>query len=250
MTPTGCSAPRGVRSTPLPFPPPDARSPLRWPGIFSLLLLAGCMHPTTAPRDWVVEAQDPTTTVRYEADGTIDIDSPRGVSLWHRRELRGPVRISFEAMAVSANGPNDQVSDLNAFWMATDPKAPGGSVFAARRTGKFEDYDTLTTYYVGIGGNRNTTTRMRRYTGVPGDRPLLPEHDRAGAADMLQAGRWTRITLIADGGRIAVERDGQPLFEMRDPAPYRRGWFAIRTTQSHLKIRDLRISHPTGQDRP
>ena len=41
-----------------------------------------------------------------------------GVTVWLTHELAGPVRIDFEAMAVSAGGPNDQVSDLNVFWMA------------------------------------------------------------------------------------------------------------------------------------
>lgn len=164
------------------------------------------------------------------------------MTIWYVKRLTGSVRIAFEAMAVSAGGANDRVSDLNAFWMATDPAVADGSVFASPRSGRFEDYDTLTTYYVGIGGNANTTTRMRRYVGRAGDRPLLPEHDRADAPALLQPNRWTRIVLIADGERIAVERDGMPLFTMRDAAPYRSGWFAIRTTQSHLRIRGVRVS--------
>jgi hypothetical protein len=29
-------------------------------------------------------------------------------------------------------------------------------------------------YYVGIGGNRNTTTRLRRYVGTPASAPPAP----------------------------------------------------------------------------
>ncbi|MEP9402315.1 DUF6250 domain-containing protein [Sphingomonas silueang] len=206
-------------------------------------LLGSCVH-APAPADWRIEAEDPAARVTFLPGGAIDIDSARGLSLWYAKRLDGPVRIAFTATAVSAGGPNDQVSDLNAFWMARDPAAADGSVFAAKRSGRFEDYDTLTTYYVGIGGNRNTTTRMRRYVGRPGVRPLLPEHDRGDHPALLQANVPTRIVLIADGARIAVERDGRPLFTLRDPAPYRSGWFAIRTTQSHLRIRDLRITRP------
>ncbi|PXA98095.1 Tat pathway signal sequence domain protein [Nostoc sp. 3335mG] len=209
--------------------------------ILPALALAGCVHSAT-PIGWTIEAESPQARVQYLPGGVVDIDTPRGLSLWYPDRLDGPVRIAFDAMAVSAGGPNDQVSDLNAFWMATDPAAPHGSVLGNRRTGRFEDYDTLTTYYVGIGGNRNTTTRMRRYTGRPGDRPLLPQHDRADVAALLQPNRWTRIVLIADGAEIAVERDGRRLFTMRDPQPYRSGWFALRTTQSHLRIRRLRIT--------
>ena len=211
-------------------------------GGWCLSLLAGCAPVERPARvGWVTEAADPRATVAFLPGGVVDIDTPAGLTLWHPQRLDGPVRITFDAMAVSTGGPNDQVSDLNAFWMATDPA--GGAV-VGRRSGRFEDYDTLTTYYVGIGGNRNTTTRLRRYTGRAGDRPLLPEHDRSAAADMLVPNRWTRIVLIADGRRIAVERDGQRLFSLDDPQPYRRGWFAIRTTQSHLRIRGVTISRP------
>ncbi len=232
------------RDRPLPFGlPPSARSSLRRSGIVLSALLAGCVHPPAAS-DWRVEAEDPAARVAFAPDGSIDIDTAKGLTLWYARPLDGPVRIAFTATAVAAGGPNDQVSDLNAFWMARDPAAPDGSVLAARRSGRFEDYDTLATYYVGIGGNRNTTTRMRRYVARAGVRPLLPEHDRSDPPAMLRPNVPTRIVLIADGERIAVERDGTPLFALRDAAPYRSGWFAIRTTQSHLRIEQLRITRP------
>jgi hypothetical protein len=212
-------------------------------GVFLCLTLAGAAP--LAARDvpmrvqaWRIEAESPAARVRGER-GVIDIDTPGGLTLWYPHQLRGPVTISFEAKAVVAGGANDHVSDLNAFWMATGP----GGAAPARRSGKFEDYDTLLTYYVGIGGNRNTSTRMRRYVGRVGDRPLLPQHDRADPASLLVPNRWTRIRLIAAASRIAVERDGVTLFTLADPAPYRRGWFGLRTTASHLRIRRVRITH-------
>jgi hypothetical protein len=176
--------------------------------------------------------------------GLLDIDTPKGLTLWFLPKLTGPIAIDYEVRAVSAGGPHDEVSDVNAFWMATDPAAPGGSVLQKRRCGVFEDYDLLRTYYVGIGGNRNTTTRMRRYVGKAGQRPLLPEHDRSGKADMLEPNRWFRLRLIADGQRIAVERDGVTLFNMTDDTPYRHGHFGVRTTQSHIQLRNFSISRP------
>jgi hypothetical protein len=196
------------------------------------------------PPGWVAEAQDPATRITTR-HGVIDIDSPRGVTLWSPRALSGPTTIRFQAMAVAAGGPQDQVSDLNAFWMAaeTDGSSPLG-----RRAGRFEEYDTLRMYYVGIGGNRNTTTRLRRYVGQAGVRPLLPAHDRADAPALLRPNVWTRITLVADGHHIAVRRDGALLFTLDDPAPYVSGWFGLRTTFSHLRIRRLTIS--TGTPHP
>ncbi|MCU6453716.1 DUF6250 domain-containing protein [Sphingomonas sp. A2-49] len=189
--------------------------------------------------DWRIEGESPDAHVT-ERDGVIDIDTPKGLTLWWRRPVVGPVTIRFEAMAVAAGGANDRVSDLNAFWMATN--RDGGSVLAHRRSGAFAAYDDLKTYYVGIGGNGNTTTRLRRYVGEPGNRPLLPEHDLATPAAMLRPDVWTRIALIADGGRIAVMRDGRPLFALADPRPYTRGHWALRTTWSHLRIRRVTVT--------
>ncbi|RHW17454.1 Tat pathway signal sequence domain protein [Sphingomonas gilva] len=223
-----------------------ARSSSRRPGfLFALAgLLAACAPVATATSDrsaWRIEAESPEAVVRFDA-GVIDIDTPRGLSLWYRQALTAPVTISFEAMAVAEGGANDEVSDLNAFWMATNED--GTPVLDRTRSGAFAEYDTLRTYYVGIGGNRNTTTRFRRYIGKPGDRPLLPEHDRGDQAAMLVPNRWMRIALIADGRRIAVRRDGELLFALDDPEPYTRGHFAIRTTKSHIRIRNLEITRP------
>ena len=118
-------------------------------------------------------------------------------------------------------------------------------VYARPRSGKFADYDDLVTYYVGLGGNRNTTTRFRRYVGEPGNRPLLARHDLRDRTAMLVPNRRELIRLIADGTRIEFQRNGQPLFHLTDAAPYTSGWFALRTTCSHLRIRTLRIRRPT-----
>lgn len=190
---------------------------------------------------WVIEAEKPATVTAKH--GVLDIVAPAGFTAWFKRELRGPVAISYEAQAVSAGGSFDRVSDLNAFWMARE--ADGGSPLEHPRSGAFADYDTLKTYYVGQGGNTNTTTRFRRYVGRPGDRPLLPQHDHAAADEMLTPNRWTSVRLVADGERIEYWSDGRRLFEHRDSEPYTRGWFGLRTTQSHLRIRSFAV-HALG----
>jgi hypothetical protein len=83
-----------------------------------LLLLPLAAH-AAPPKGWVVEAEDPAATVN-ETHGVIDIDSAKGITLWSPQRLSGPTAIRFDAMAVAAGGPNDKVSDLNAFWMATE----------------------------------------------------------------------------------------------------------------------------------
>ena len=140
---------------------------------------------------------------------------------------------------MSAGGPDDQVSDLNVFWMATN--ADGSAPASRNREGQFTAYDDLRTYYVGLGGNRNTTTRFRRYIGDPDVRPLLPEHDLSRQDALLVANRPQRITLLADGSHIEYRRNDVTLFDFEDAAPYTFGWFGLRTTYSHLHIQSLRI---------
>lgn len=188
---------------------------------------------------WLLQAHQPGRVAA--AGGILDIDVPAGTSLWFRQRLSGPIAIRYEAQAVSEGGPNDRVSDLNAFWMATDPAAPDGNALARPRSGKFEDYDTLKTYYVGQGGNWNKTTRFRRYIGRQDDRPLLPENDRQDPADMLVANRWQMISLVAAGPMIRYYNDDRLLFDYHDPAPYTQGHFALRTTKSHLRIRAFKV---------
>ncbi|MGC3988594.1 MAG: DUF6250 domain-containing protein [Chthoniobacteraceae bacterium] len=173
-------------------------------------------------------------------DGTLTVDVPGGCSLWFKSKLDGPVLIQYEATAVSQGGGNDRVSDLNCFWMARDSRSPA-NVFATARTGKFSDYNQLLTYYAGIGGNSNKTTRFRRYIGDAVNRPLRPQDDLPDAADLLQPNRSQTIQLVADGPLIQLFRDGKKLFEMNDPAPYTSGWFALRTVQSHLTFRHFRV---------
>lgn len=188
---------------------------------------------------WRLEAQVPSRV--SAVDGVLDIDTAEGFTAWFASRLSGPVIIEYEAQAVSEGGVNDQVSDLNAFWMATDPARPG-DLLAQPRSGAFADYDTLRTYYVGQGGNRNTTTRFRRYIGAAGNRPILPEHDLSGLSDMLIPNRWQTVRLVAFGPLVQYWRDDQKVFEFKDPEPYTQGWFGIRTTKNHLRVRNLRIS--------
>lgn len=177
-------------------------------------------------------------------EGVLEIDVPAGATLWFKLEFSGPVAITFVATAIAAGGPNDRVSDMNTFWMARNKD--GSAPFTQSRSGAFADYNDLLTYYVGLGGNSNTTTRFRRYIGDPISRPLLPEHDLASVGVLLVPNRPQTITMIADGPRIEYWRDGVRLLSYDDPAPYTKGWFAIRTVQSHLRIERLRV-HRVGE---
>jgi hypothetical protein len=196
--------------------------------------------------NWVAEVERPG---RIEArDGVLTIDVPAGCTLWFKQELSGPVSIEYDAKMIQAGGPNDRVSDLNCFWMATDARSPG-DFFAAKRSGKFAGYDQLRTYYVGQGGNSNSTTRFRRYIGKQDLRPLLPEHDLKDPPLLLRANVNQAIQLIASGSRIQYLRDGKMIFDFHDRQPYTRGYFGFRTTKSHVELRRFRVTRLTGNER-
>jgi hypothetical protein len=216
-------------------------------------VLSGCATRTGEPRlgsllasddfqsglkQWSFELERPGTV--RAADGALDIDVPAGATLWFKQELHGSVAIIFEATVIAAGGPNDRVSDMNVFWMARN-KDGEAAPFARARSGAFADYNDLLTYYVGLGGNTNTTTRFRRYIGDPVLRPLLPEHDLSSPQALLVANHKQTIMLIANGTHIEYWRDGVQLLHYEDPAPYRNGWFALRTVQSHLRVERLRV---------
>ena len=189
-------------------------------------------------RAWTSELEQPgKVEARY---GLLSIDVPAGCTVWFRPELAGPLLIQYQARMVQAGGPNDRVSDLNAFWMATDSRSPA-DLFATRRSGKFADYNQLRTYYVGQGGNGNTTTRFRRYIGDAEERPLLPEHDLSTPGLLLRPNVWQTVQLVAMGNRIQYYRNGILIFDFTDPAPYTRGHFGFRTTRSHVELRNFAV---------
>ena len=183
--------------------------------------------PGDLDRQWLVEAE---SGGRVEAGGgRLEIDVPAGCTVWFKRAVEGPVEIEYDVTAVGAGGTNDRVSDVNCFWMARDARSPG-DLFATKRGGKFEEYNPLRGYYVGLGGNWNTTTRFRRYIGDPQTRPLLPEHDLRQPQDLLVPNVSQHIRLVARGVVIQFWRDGRKVFEMIDPQPYTSGGFGLRTT--------------------
>lgn len=189
--------------------------------------------------DWVVELEKPG--IVEARSGTLEIDVPAGCTVWYKQKLTSPVTIQYEAEVVQHGGPHDRVSDLNCFWMATDTRSPA-DFFAKARSGKFPDYNQLRTYYVGQGGNTNSTTRFRRYIGEQDNRPLLPQHDLRDASVLLKPNVVQNIRITVSDGRTQYSNNGRTIFDFQDPEPYSSGYFGFRTTQSHLRIRHFRVS--------
>jgi hypothetical protein len=214
-------------------------------GLVVVGLTAGVSAQALAPDvpGWVVE-QQPGGTVTLK-DGVLVINDAGGCTVWWREKMKAPVKISYRAKVTGG----ERVSDLNCFWMATDPRTDAHGDFFAKDSGRdgiFAHYDGLRTYYVGCGGNGNTTTRFRRYDGK-GARPLLPEHDKQTEEFLLEDGReyLIEIAVTADG-LTTWSRDGAVVFSYRDPEPLREGWFGFRTVWSRIEVREFKVVKPGG----
>jgi rhamnogalacturonan endolyase len=182
---------------------------------------------------YVAEYAHKAGNVVENRDGRLLMDVDGGVTVWLDRPLSGNLLIRFTRRVVVDGGRNDRLSDLNVFWMARDPKR--ADLFT--RSGRFEDYDDLALYYVGIGGNGNTTTRLRRYGD--GVRALVGEY--TDTAHLLAPNRDYRIEIAVYDGCTRVRVDGADWFTYRDPHPLTTGYLGLRTTWSRQTVDDLTI---------
>lgn len=218
---------------------------------------------------WRIEQEapgDPASTVRVRG-GELTLDTPRGLTVWLATPLRGHYEIIYSRTVLDCGGPNDRVSDVNQFWLANPviPTTSQGQAVASAdggaglsptqqaltrpalapaapfgRSGRLSDYDDLSLYYVGIGGNGNTTTRFRRYDGTAA-RPLLKEY--LSPDYLLQPNHRYRIRTVVDGQGTRLYVDGKLYFGATTSVP-ESGYFAFRTTESrqiisHFSIRKL-----------
>lgn len=186
---------------------------------------------------WAVELQDGGTVTAER--GVLDIDVPSGATVWFRQRLDGPYVLAYTATPVSAGGANDRVSDLNNFWNAVDVRSPD-DIFATVRGGALAEYDYLKTYYAGYGANYNTTTRLRRYVGEPGVRPLICDYTEP----LLVANEPNHVRIVSDGSRVQWWNNGRFVFDYVDPEPYTSGHFAFRTVWSHFRITGFAVRRP------
>ena len=197
---------------------------------------------------WVPESESPETRILQFGD-TLDITAPKGLSLWWDEPLTAPCTISYRACVVMADGSCDRLSDLNCFWMATTPEGLSPLQTLSTRKGRFAEHYRLQCYYLGYGGNHNTTTRFRRYDGdslAVADSthrpPILKEY--TDPAHLLRPNHWYAIRIdVHTNGHIQYFIDDELLVDYIDPTPLLHGFFAFRTTWSHTKLIGLKIIH-------
>lgn len=184
--------------------------------------------------NWVIELQNPEKSIVDIQNGKLNIDVGGGATIWFKPKLDGDILIEYNVTVIQKDGPNDRVSDLNQFWMASDPS--NNNLFS--RSGKFSQYDNLRLYYVGMGGNNNSTTRFRRYPGS-GERPLLAEY--TDQKHLLQPNFTYHIEIVCFKGRTQFSVNGKIFFSHIDSKPLTKGNFGFRTVRNHEVIDNFKV---------
>jgi len=187
--------------------------------------------------NWIAEFEDSAASSISAAMGMLDVSTSAGATIWYRNKLPGNIVISYDVTVIDSGGRNDRVSDLNAFWMASDPSR--NDPFT--RNGKFSSYDNLDLYYAGVGGHDNTTTRFRRYH-YGGTKPVLREY--MDTPHLLEGNKVYSIEIRVTDGRTSFSVNGVPFFDYADKIPLTEGYFGFRTTKSHQRFANFKVRRP------
>jgi Domain of unknown function (DUF6250) len=187
----------------------------------------------TISDNWIIEQSEKESNAASIVNGQLQLDTEGGITVWYKHELKGSILIEYDRTVVVKDGKHDRLSDLNQFWMATDPQQ---KMFT--RKGGFREYDSLQMYYVGMGGNYNKTTRMRRYDGR-GELKIIGEY--TDSSHLLQPGKKYQIQIKVEKGTSSFTVNGEKYFSFKDDKPLGKGWFAIRSTKSRQLIDNIKI---------
>ena len=189
---------------------------------------------------WAVESESSNYRITFHGD-TCELLAPKGLTLWRKQVMTNNMVIEYDAQVVNEGNDGDRVSDLNCFWLASDPRHRDIWKRQQWRQGIFLRCYTLQMYYLGYGGNHNSTTRFRRYNGdergvdsVAYRPAILKEYTDAN--HLLRANHWYHVKIESTSGRTRFYIDGELLVDYLDPTPLKSGWFGFRTTLSHTRI--------------
>ena len=185
--------------------------------------------------NWTAEFEKPETSSLKIVEGKLDVSSSAGATVWFKTKLSGNIMITYDETIIDAGGANDRVSDMNVFWMATDPANPNGMI---KRDGKFSSYDNLNLYYAGVGGHYNKFTRFRKYNSN-GEKPVLKEY--SDAAHLLVGNKKYSIKIIVNNGLIQYYLNDELFWELKYETPYKEGYFGFRTTISHQQFENFKV---------
>ncbi|MFC3356375.1 DUF6250 domain-containing protein [Sphingobacterium zeae] len=186
---------------------------------------------------WIIELEYPDKSHIEASNEGLVIDSYGGATLWLDTLLTGDYLIQYEREISLDKGENKRLSDLNQFWLAQEPH---NEIKLKSRDGRLDSYNDLILFYVGIGGNNNSTTRFRRYDGS-GERILLAEKNEKPF--LLEAGRSDTISTFVRASKRQTEvwMNGKRLF-VEEGIQNTKGYFGLRLTASRQVIKWLTLS--------
>lgn len=197
-------------------------------------------------RYWQIESESPDYRLSFMGD-TCEILSPKGLTLWRKEKMHDNMIVEYDVCVLDEGKEGDRLSDMNCFWLASDPSHKDIWARASWRSGIFLRCYTLQMYYLGYGGNGNTTTRFRRYDGNEAGvtdvskRPaILKEY--TDAAHLLRANHWYHVKIVSKGGHTCFFVDNELVVDYHDPQPLTSGWFGFRTTWSRVRITQFKTS--------
>ena len=230
---------------------------------------------------WVVQQSkidDSLTRYAKIEAGKLQVEDPRGTTIWFKQKFEGPIMISYKVTAPLAftKGNDIMPRDINQFWMANTPTdinvyAKGGLFDSTKYNGEFKPYDDLLTYYASTGGGNlttnNRTVRMRRYprsiNGKLADHLGLNNRDD-DTNFLIVPDKEHTIQLVAANDIVQYIFDGKVVYELKlgsevnvfndasknvtksiwGNAPftfYNSGYFGFRLTRTHHNYSDFKV---------
>lgn len=212
-----------------------------------LMLLPLMVQAQIALKNWTIEDHSGEVKIIVSGD-TLEITAPKGLTLWYNQRLTGDYEISYRVKMLMQGGKYDRLSDLNCFWSANDPEHPD-NLFARSewRNGIFQHYKTLSLFYVGYGGNHNSTTRFRQYFAKAADtsdaiaRPVIKEY--TDKSHLLFPNKWYDIQIRVEKGITTYRINGEELFRLTIKDNEGDGHFGLRLLENHTLFTNFQVKN-------
>lgn len=196
-------------------------------------------------KEWIIEDEANLELITLHND-TLRIDSPMGMTLWYNEKLEGNYTITYSVLFPFGENITNRVSDMNCFWGASDPcNADDLFISSEWRNGKFKNYNSLNLFYVGYGGNDNTTTRFRRYYGLNYGKndsiikPLIQEY--TDNDHLLKPDIWYRVKIIVNNNITIFEVNDEPLFSYELNDIDGSGYYGLRLFNNKILFTGFRV---------
>lgn len=219
------------------------------PHHFYKILLGICMlcsytvRAQVTLKNWTIEDHSANARIVVSED-TFDITAPKGFTLWYNQRLSGQYEIRYRVKVLMQGGQYDRLSDMNCFWAASDPLNPQNLFARSKwRNGIFQHYKTLNLFYVGYGGNNNSTTRFRQYFGTSAEtddlkaRPVIKEY--TDKRHLLLPNQWYDIRICVMKDNISYYVNEEELFRLPIKGNTCDGHFGLRLMGNHVLFTDF-----------